>query len=469
MEIKPHRGVGPFRIGSFLGETIKFLQLHGMSFRSNTITTRIENPLLNDVCLDMRSFGIRLRFDSRSQRLHLIDIYDLEKVVLVYDSKYITHKAGEVKKANSATAATSSSTTSSLPTFRWIYDVFGPTYPGSYHKEKQVYMLQYPGVCILFPMSQATMAAQGSIFPLELPDGHSPPASRIFLHHGTSVQNLSLRSLAGGLEPTCVFINQGFLLPKRNVFVGFDSSVQACLSDLGPPQQVFVKRENQMKIHSSTSDEDKQAPAKDYFFNYLLLGIDLLFDGRVHRVKSIVFHTNSCASRQFTHYRKCNFRIFLNDSLETSQLKATVANEEKGGRSLQDGIEQAKAQHTEGIFQTIRRSQEEIKDRHQKRTRKPSDNETVETVTPPSVVNEADDEDDEFKTWGKGPVVGPDTHWDTIKSLKGECGRPMLHNKGDNTPFGSTQFFAYAGIIFEVMSNKYLDTVTLFVEDAPTI
>lgn len=448
MEIKPHRCVGPFRIGSFIGETIKFIQLHGMSFRNNTITANIETPLANDLCVGLKDYGIRLRFDARSQRLHMIDIHDLSKLVLMYDGKKLTGGAD-----------------ASPPTFRWIYDVFGPTYPGTYHKEKQVYLLQYPGVCILFPLTQAQMqqSSAGGGFPLELAEGGSPVASRICLHHGASVLNLSLRSLGGGLEPACVFIKQGILFPKRHIFIGFDTTVQACLSDLGPPQQVFPKRDNQMKIHSSAADDEHQAPAKDYFFNYFSLGFDLLFDGRVHRVKSIVLHTNACASRHFTYYRKCNFRIFLTDALESSQLKAAAVGEEKG-RSLQDGLEQAKTQPTEGIFQTLRRSPDETKERHQKRSRKPS-----EEVGEPAVSKRVDvdepDEDDEFKAWGKGPVVGPDTHWDVIKTLQGECGRPMLHNKGDNIPFGSTQFFAYDGLIFEVMSNGFLDTVTLFVDD----
>jgi len=193
-----------------------------------------------------------------------------------------------------------------------------------------------------------------------------------------------------------------------------------------------------MKIHSA-ADED-QAPAKDYFFNYFLLGIDLLFDGRVHRVKSIVLHTNSCASRQFTCYRRCNFRIFCADSLDRARLKPCE------GRSLQD--EPPKQAGSEGIFQTLRRSEEDLKEQRKR-------------------VEEAEEEsdEDEFQAWGKGAVVGPDSSWEAIKAIKGEGGRPMLHSKGDNTPFGSTQFFAYEGVIFEVMANGYLDTVTLFVED----
>lgn len=422
MEIKPHRSVGPFRIGSFLGETIKFLQLHGMTFRDNAITTNIEQPSSADICVSLNDCGIRLRFEPRSQRLHLIDIHDLSKIPLVYDGKRLTG-------------------TDASPTFRWIYEVFGPTYPGQYHKKKQVYMLQYPGVCVLFPMTESS--ASGS-FPLELPNGASPVASRIFLHHGPNVNNLSLRSLPGGLEPVCVFIKQGLFFPRRSVFIGFDTSTQACLSDLGPPQQVFPKRDNQMKIHSAADD---QAPARDYFFNYFLLGLDLLFDGRVHRVKSIVLHTNSCASRQFTSYRRCNFRIFCAGSLDRARLKA---EDKDKGRSLQD--EPAKAQAAnEGIFQTLRRSEEDMKEQRSKRASE-------------EVLEEESDED-EFQAWGKDATVGPDSSWEAIKAIKGECGRPMLHSKGDNTPFGSTQFFAYDGIIFEVMANGYLDTVTLFIED----
>jgi len=47
--------------------------------------------------------------------------------------------------------------------------------------------------------------------------------------------------------------------------------------------------------------------ARDYFYNYYGLGIDVLFDGLTHQVKKFVLHTNPLGHVNFTVYVKCQF------------------------------------------------------------------------------------------------------------------------------------------------------------------
>ena len=67
--------------------------------------------------------------DPSSQRLRLIDVYDLHRVSLSYATQAIPQ----------------------IPTLSSTYKIFGPTYPGTFDVRKQAYILQYPGpdVCVL--------------------------------------------------------------------------------------------------------------------------------------------------------------------------------------------------------------------------------------------------------------------------------------------------------------------------------
>lgn len=121
-------------------------------------------------------------------------------------------------------------------------------------------------------------------------------------------------------------------MSKRKKFLGFDTSVQDCLSDIGPPQKVSVKRTDQMRIHSAWQNNDDErlsensesmAACRDYFLNYFKLGFDLLFDGNTHRVKKIILHTNFPGRANFNCYRKCNFRIFRRQDTSNLLVLAT--------------------------------------------------------------------------------------------------------------------------------------------------
>lgn len=57
--------------------------------------------------------------------------------------------------------------------------------------------------------------------------------------------------------------------------------------------------------------------------------------------------------------------------------------------------------------------------------------------------------------------------WPKIREILGKsagcgCGKPLVVNKGSHTPFGSTYFYAFPGLVFEVMHNGYVASLTVF-------
>jgi len=75
---------------------------------------------------------------------------------------------------------------------------------------------------------------------------------------------------------------------------------------------------------------------------------------------------------------------------------------------------------------------------------------------------------------GSGSLSGADGNcidvrwpWPKIQEVLGKsagcgCGKPLVVNKGSHTPFGSTYFYAFPGLVFEVMHNGYVASLTVF-------
>jgi Uncharacterised protein family (UPF0183) len=105
---------------------------------------------------------------------------------------------------------------------------------------------------------------------------------------------------------------------------GYGSTCQDVLACLGSPSSVYARPVGKLAIHgvsltdetvalsccsrvqaveaaktvvssstrSSSESPDSEPPPNDYFYNYPMSGVDVLFDGAKHTVKKIVLHAN---------------------------------------------------------------------------------------------------------------------------------------------------------------------------------
>ena len=383
--IYPGVGLGPFRLGASIGAVLSLLQssphLTACGPAAATKLTAACSPLdptSVDLSLEVGALGVRLRFEPTQQRLHLIDVFDATRSTLVYMRTPLTSPAGN----------------GAPPTFTQLSRLFGPTYPGSWtphdpadeddgETEEQKrgggggdYTLQYPGVAMVFPLSSSPLLSspaqhsqqqqpQHAEVVVEMPDGSSPPLSRLFIHSGPVLADFAsaLPPLSGGdtyFEPLEVILGQGVYFEHRKAFISFDSRAQDLLAMLGAPQHVFIKDEkgDKMAIHRGGTTNNSQPgsqsnspliiartlldpasrtrvgsaslaappPTPDYFFNYFLLGLDLLLDGVSHRVKKVILHTNLIDRPDFGRYARANFWI------QAPNAGPVGAGEGKGGR-----------------------------------------------------------------------------------------------------------------------------------------
>jgi len=441
MEVVPGERLGCFALGLGINDALSLLRRQFVPLRPRVdVIYSQARPLEHDIIVRVEDFGLQLRFDPNSQRLRLIELYEIGKVDVMY--------AGSLVK----------------PILLDLYKQFGPTYPGTFERDFDQYVLRYTGLCLMFrlPDEVKDKYTETDELPLELPNGRSPPLTRLMVFRGFSETSpgtpdavkpgavaaltssispdMSLTSLspwypekvlikiAPGLSaPTTI----SFLTRQRQLAIG--SSVQDIIAQLGQPSRIFFKEDNRMRIHSSTSPPAGRAggprtshppiaiapqdrdpgtcfQATDYFYNYFTAGIDLLIDGHSHTLKKMIAHTNFPGHAEFSQYNKCDFRVVF------PQQPANAKQDEEADLAAASS------------------------------PRPPPD--SAETA-PVQALTET--------------YIDPTMAWPKVELLLGECGRPMIHDSGlVANPFGANHLYAYAGCVFQVMRSGHIAGVTVF-------
>lgn len=380
-----------------------------------------------DLVVNLTQDGIHLVFDPVTQRLKVIEVYDLALLRLKYAD--ILFNCPEV-----------------APTIEQIDQTFGATHPGVYDDEKQAFTLTFRGLAFEFPADtkfQPTYAGiRQKLGQLQFPQGESPHVSKMSIYCGNSLSECSAPSLPLPRYPTLYQDGLEIIRRQRQTLgirirlvsvpnlddsdhsptgsgrggsssvenvggeracldyptpreIYFGDSVQDVISAVGAPARIFYKAEDKMKIHSPNAHKKAATQKSDYFYNYFTLGFDVLFDAKRNAVKKFVLHTNYPGHYNFNMYHRCQFELPLyqeNSSSGTQQFIST----------------------------------------------------TPITVTAFS-------------------------KWEDISDKMKPSERPVVLNRASSTnttnPFGSTFCYGYQDIIFEVMPNGHLASLTLYALD----
>mmetsp|Transcript_26624 Transcript_26624/g.50590 ORF Transcript_26624/g.50590 Transcript_26624/m.50590 type:complete len:414 (+) Transcript_26624:460-1701(+) len=331
VELRPGNSLGMFALGMPVSEVLKHIQDNEDLYPRIEIKYSEQEPLDHDLVLNFPGSGFHLRFDPCTQRLRLIEIYDVSRI--------------QVRYANSIVGGPESPTT-----FVQMYSLFGPTYPGSFDSGRNVYLLHYPGLLLLFPIpapyASCCMNLQAEV-PLEFPDGTTPVVSRLCVYHcrdeasslsqpstGVHAAPHILSRVVNAAPPTLhpgssymekveAWLGRGLRFVGSERAMEFGCTPQDVWADLGAPGGITYKNVDTMVIHAKqemcTSGANSTAGAagvggggassRDYFYNYYRLGLDVLFDGHLHEAKKFVLHTNAVGHVDFNTYLKCNFVV----------------------------------------------------------------------------------------------------------------------------------------------------------------
>ncbi|EEB17162.1 conserved hypothetical protein, partial [Pediculus humanus corporis] len=124
------------------------------------------NPLTADLVINLSCDGIRLIFDSVSQRLKIIEVYNMKLIALKYCG--ILFNSPEI-----------------IPSIEQIEHSFGATHPGVYDLEKQLFQLNFRGLSFSFPAdSKFEPGYTHGLGSLQFQNGSSPIVSRTVIYAG---------------------------------------------------------------------------------------------------------------------------------------------------------------------------------------------------------------------------------------------------------------------------------------------
>jgi len=405
LEVIPEHGLTSeqieFLLGMHFSSAVSSVQSHVGQIKGVEISYCDKDPLAFDLSIKLSQDGIKLVFDSVSQRLKIIEVYDLSLVRLKYGDLYFN--CPDVS-----------------PTIEQIDQSFGATRPGVYDEEKKIFTLTFRGLAFEFPAETKFQPSYGGsrreLGKLQFPPGESPCVSHMALYTGNCLSecaapaaplsNLMCRSVevirrrdrtvgvALALEPNFGEIGRTSFPVKQQASevikrtISFGDSVQDVMSSIGAPNRIFYKSEDKMKIHSPNAHRKASLLKSDYFYNYFTFGMDLLFDAKHNKVKKFILHTNFPGHYNFNMYHRCEFSLSLpKDKVECSKSKELVH-------------------------------------------------------------------------------MTPFTKWETVANLFNPADRPVVLNRASSTnttnPFGSTFCYGYQDIIFEVMPNGHIASLTLY-------
>eukprot|EP00397_Hematodinium_sp_SG-2012_P010930 GEMP01011056.1.p1 GENE.GEMP01011056.1~~GEMP01011056.1.p1 ORF type:complete len:474 (+),score=61.77 GEMP01011056.1:50-1471(+) len=436
--VEPGQQIGPFRIGQQVNQAVAIIQ----KFRAEAEVSFSESdPHGVDIIIRLPQLGLQLTFDGYAQTLHVIIVW-----LGPADSRPsspLSNNAGETGHFGhhqlSYCGRVFSGIQGITPNMRDIYALFGPSYLGDFHRgcDGPSYFLKYPGLTFEFSLPEDSFDSLSDTgeHPIELPKSESlsdgavpcsPSARKLWVFPAAS-QSFLQPSIPDIIDFVVVKVGIGILVPRRQKdqnsthMLRFGAMPQDVLSDLGPPEQVSVKDFDHMKIHasgvrhaatSSAKTDKSLVTSPDYYYNFSSLGMDILFDGASHGVSKVLLYQNAPTHELFGRYSRCFFKI----PIDKRKKMSSPTNEEKKRRKQK-------------------------KDAHSSTARRPDSKEEQ--------------------------VIDVRWSWTQIQDAIGVCGRPLVVNQpsrstGAAGPFGSTHFYAYPGIIFEVMSNGYVSSVTVF-------
>jgi len=295
-------------LGMPLFQVIKILEAQFPCIKKVSFNYNGDKPFTDDLVLDLENDGVKLSFKSNSQRLYSIEVYDMDKITLLY------HRVRfNLPQVNTAPEK--------------IDEVFGATKQPEIDQDLKMEILSFRGVNFYFSVDKATSISGSDVKKLQkmivyngnkIKEKSLPPMPLSCYHSNffsdsiqVFVDNNSANSLQLNLMIDGKNSEMKLKAEKTNRSLKFGDTVQDVLSEIGSPCKTFFKSEDKMKIHSSHQRKFTSTGYSDYFFNYITLGLDLLFDGVTNDVKKVILHTNHAGHYNFNMYYRCHFNIQL--------------------------------------------------------------------------------------------------------------------------------------------------------------
>ncbi|KAL2201857.1 hypothetical protein CC79DRAFT_1281611 [Sarocladium strictum] len=275
-QLLPGRALGFLILGASLHDTLTRLKAEPQSFPKLDVLYSSDRPVTEPVCIELPHNGIRLRFDGPEQRLRLIEVTDFTKNHITFKERDLVRPSKDAATLGSPVPGESSSG----PSFRHVYHrLLGPTYAGEFipppaGQETGIYVLSYPGVAFNFPLLASSYSPNKDVVAL-LSSSSTQAATSMAIFSGDSWAD-ARKSLWTEILPS---IKSTQALPRTKDVYPDDVSLvqlhgggriqlfrkwstnstwitlgettpQDLVMTLGPPNAIYRKNDQKMVIHT---------------------------------------------------------------------------------------------------------------------------------------------------------------------------------------------------------------------------
>ncbi|CAJ0545435.1 Ff.00g089080.m01.CDS01 [Fusarium sp. VM40] len=508
-QLHPGRALGFLVLGATLHDVLTRLKAEPQRFPKIELLYSPDRPVTEPVGVELPGNGMRLRFDGPEQRLRLIEVTDFTK-------NHITFKERDLVKPTAGSSAPGSPVpgdSTSGPTFRHIYHkLLGPTYAGEFihppsPHDNGIYVLSYPGVAFNFSLNPSEYSPEKDVVST-FATASSQVATSMAVFSGDSwadARPTLWTEILPSIKSTTVIPRGKDVYPDEISLVRLhgggkiqlfrkwtsncfwitlgETTPQDLLMELGPPNAIYRKNDQKMVIHKMrTASNTKVRPdaadigrpedltdtdqssmhdgsdgsdneeaiddqiglnsSGECFYNYFFLGFDILISTRVPPSQAppgsktseaegqsgiishspdrlvatkLVLHGNIPGSYEFNRHRRCRWEIAYLDSLDDG---SRPTNSETSFPQIEDRMNAAWAS-------AFPRNDSQQRQRGM-------------------VLN---------RGWGDSPGS-------SCEFLGGweESGAKRAEANGDST----TTLYGFPGMVFEVLRNGHVNTVTVF-------
>ncbi|CAH2057097.1 unnamed protein product, partial [Iphiclides podalirius] len=412
LEIVPERSLGcdawEFVLGMHFSQSVAIIQSQVGTIRGVQVLYSDQSPLSVDLVINMPQDGIRLIFDPVAQRLKIIEVYNMKLVKLRYSG--MCFNSPEI-----------------TPSIEQVEHCFGATHPGLYDSQRHLFALNFRGLSFYFPVdSKFEPGYAHGLGSLQFPNGGSPVVSRTTIYYGSQHQMSSSSSGSGRcaaplpeLPLSCyrqqLHLRRCDVLRSPSATLGLRLHMYTEGSSRTSDGSLATRRVVRFGDSCQAVARALAAPARLYY-----KADDKM---RIHRPTAR--RRPPPASDYFFNYFTLGLDILFD--ARTHQVKKFVLHTNYPGHYN---------------FNMYHRCEFEL------------------TVQPDKCESNALVE-------SRGAVtITAYSKWEVVSRALRVCERPVVLNRASSTnttnPFGSTFCYGYQDIIFEVMSNNYIASITLY-------
>ncbi|XP_064467360.1 phagosome assembly factor 1-like [Ornithodoros turicata] len=412
LDVVPEKSLGNDQwelvLGMAFSQVVHILQQQFRVIKGVQIIYSELNPLVNDLIIILSEDGIRLCFDPTSQRLKIIEVNDMSRVKLTYCGNPFC--SPEI-----------------LPTRQQIDDSFGATHPGVYDASQQMFVLNFRGLSFSFQADPKVQPKGGEDMTssLHYPNGTSPMVSKMAIYYGNSLKDTKPPPLPLSCFHNCTFLESLEVIRNRDTTTGLKLTLLTEAFEVsrlsGPVQKNLIRT---IKFGDTVQDivAALGSPNKVFYKEEDKM--------KIHAQNSHKLLT-SRSSDYFYNYFNLGMDVLFDAN--SHRVKKFVLHTNYPGHYN---------------FNMYHRCQFTISLRM---PRTPEQRGTMLVDVPDHNTQ----------------VVTAFTKWDVIQErLVKPTERPVVLNRTSSTnttnPFGSTYCYGYQDIIFEVMRNKHIASVTLY-------